>query len=80
MLPSLCAAFLTGLVLGALLPFFPVSVALALVLSILAMWLAERAGVMELSPATKGYAALLLGIVYWVSVVTPPPMPHPVDE
>ncbi|MGA6829028.1 DNA internalization-related competence protein ComEC/Rec2 [Nitrospira sp. NS4] len=80
MLPSLCAAFLTGLVLGALLPFFPVSVALVLVLSILGMWIAERAGVMESSPATKGYAALLLGIVYWVSVVPPPAMPHPVDE
>ena len=80
MLPSLCAAFLTGLVLGSLFTFFPTSIILALALSIVALWIAERVGAMEPMHATTGYAAVLLGVVYWVSVVPSPETPHAFDE
>lgn len=72
MLPSLSAVFLAGLALGSFLPFFPVTISALLGLTVPTLWVAERAGCLDPSRATIGYAALLLGLVYWVAVVPPP--------
>ncbi|MEC4889968.1 MAG: DNA internalization-related competence protein ComEC/Rec2 [Nitrospira sp.] len=80
MLPSLSAVFLAGLALGSLLPFFPVTISVLLGLLIPALWIAERAGGLDPLRATTGYAALLLGIVYWASVVPPPGAFHAFEE
>lgn len=80
MLPSLCAVFLAGLALGSLFPFFPITISALLGLTVPALWVAERAGRLDPSRAAIGYAALLLGLVYWVAVVPPPGALHAIGE
>jgi len=79
MLPSLCVAFLAGLVAGAFLPFFPVSLLFLLLVFILILSAVERAGVLERSRGLAWCAALCLGVIYWTGV-TPPISSHTRDE
>lgn len=71
MLPSLCVAFLTGLVIGSFLPFFPIVLLFVLLVFIVILSALERAGVIDLPKSVMWCAALCLGVVYWTGV-TPP--------
>jgi|CXWL01.1.fsa_nt_gi competence protein ComEC len=79
MLPSLCAAFLTGLVAGSFLPFFPVFLLFVLLVFILILSAVERAGVIEQPKSCMWCAALCLGVICW-TVVTPPISGHARDD
>ncbi len=78
MLPSLCVAFLSGLVVGSFLPFFPVALLFVLLVFILILSALERAGVIDLPKSFMWCAALCLGVVYWTGV-TPPISGHARD-
>jgi competence protein ComEC len=75
MLPSLCVAFLTGLVAGSLLPFFPVVLLFVLLVFILILSAVERAGVIDQPKSCMWCAALCLGVIYWTGM-TPPVSTH----
>ena len=79
MLPSLCVAFLTGLVAGSLLPFFPVVLLIVLLVFILILSAVERAGVIDQPKSFMGCVALCLGVIYWTGV-TPPISGHARDD
>ena len=79
MLPSLCAAFLAGLVAGALFPYFPVALLIVLLVLILVLSFAERAGFITQSRSLSWSGALCLGMIYW-TVATPSPSMYPRDE
>jgi competence protein ComEC len=79
MLPSLCVAFLTGLVAGSLLPFFPVVLLIVLLVFILILSAVERAGVIDQPKSFMWCAALCLGVIYWTGV-TPPISGHARDD
>ncbi|MEK7299522.1 MAG: DUF4131 domain-containing protein, partial [Nitrospirota bacterium] len=78
MLPSLCVAFLSGLVAGSFLSFFPVALLFVLLVFILILSALERAGVIDLPKSFMWCAALCLGVVYWTGV-TPPISGHARD-
>lgn len=65
MLPSLCAAFLAGLVAGAFFPFFPITLFVVLLVLLLVVSTAERAGFLEPSSGLAWSSALCLGVIYW---------------
>lgn len=71
MLPSLCVAFLTGLVIGSFLPFFPIVLLFILLVFIVILSALERAGIIDPPKSVMWCAALCLGVVYWTGV-TPP--------
>lgn len=79
MLPSLCVAFLAGLVAGTFLPFFPVSLLFVLLVFILILSVVERAEVIERSKSLSWCAAFCLGVIYWTGV-TPLIFNHIRDE
>jgi len=79
MLPSLCVAFLIGLVVGSFLPFFPVVLLFVLLVFILILSAVEGAGVIEQSRSCLWCAALCLGVIYWTEV-TPPISSHTHDD
>ncbi len=79
MLPSLCAAFLAGLVAGAFFPFFPVVVLSVLLVFVLILSIAERFGILEQSRSLSWCVLLCLGVIYWIGV-TPPVAPHVRDD
>ena len=79
MLPSLCVAFLAGLVAGSFLPFFPVALLFVLLVFILILSAVERAGVIEQPQSCMWCAALCLGVIYWTGV-TPPISGHARDD
>ena len=71
MLPSLCVAFLAGLVAGSFLPYFPLVLLIVLLVFIFILTAFERAGVFEHPKSCMWCAALCLGVVYWTGL-TPP--------
>ncbi|MDO9118038.1 MAG: DNA internalization-related competence protein ComEC/Rec2 [Nitrospira sp.] len=71
MLPSLCVAFLTGLVLGSFLPFFPIALLFVLLVFMLILSALERAGAIDQPKSFMWSAVLCLGVVYWTAM-TPP--------
>ncbi len=79
MLPSLCAAFLAGLVAGAFFPFFPAGLLVVLLVLFLVLSAAERAGFIEQSRSLSWSAALCLGVIYW-TVASPLSSMHSRDE
>lgn len=76
MLPSLTAAFLFGLVCGAQVPFFPLSVLIVFLGIAVGASLAERTGRLHAQPALVLYLSVLAGVIYW-SMSTPPPSRSP---
>ncbi|HSQ90647.1 MAG TPA: ComEC/Rec2 family competence protein, partial [Nitrospiraceae bacterium] len=70
MLPSLTAAFFLGLLCGAELSFFPLSVIVLLAGIAVGFSLLERVGHIDSSSALLLYVSLLSGVVYW-SLTTP---------
>ena len=69
MLPSLTLVFTCGLVLGSLIPYFPLSVSLLLFAIAIGMSILESWQRVARSHATAGLCCLLIGIIYWVAVV-----------
>lgn len=81
MLPSLAVAFLMGLVCGAQVPYFPLSVLTFLSAIAVGLSIAERVGSLTTQSALVLYMSLLAGVIYWS--MTTPPLPHhplPVDH
>ncbi len=76
MLPSLAAVFVLGLLCGAQLSFFPLSVIVLLAGVAVGFSLLERAGHIDSRSALLLYSTLLLGVVYW-SLATPTSEPRP---
>jgi competence protein ComEC len=72
MLPSLTAAFFLGLLCGAQLSFFPLSVIVLLASIAIGFSILERIGYVASPSALLLYSSLLSGIVYW-SLTTPTP-------
>ena len=83
MLPSLTAAFFLGLLCGAELSFFPLSVIVLLAGIAVGFSLLERVGHIDSSSVLLLYVSLLSGVVYW-SLTTPtaksPQMSPPLHE
>lgn len=79
MLPSLCVAFLTGLVAGSFLPFFPVSIFFVLLVFTVFFSVVERTGVIDHMNSAKWCAAFCLGVIYW-AWVTPPIAGQPHED
>ncbi len=75
MLPSLCVAFLTGLVAGSFLPYVPIVLLFVLLVFILILSVLERAGVIEQPKGCLWCAALCLGVIFWTGM-TPPISDH----
>ena len=75
MLPSLAAVFVLGLLCGAQLSFFPLSVIVLLAGVAVGFSLLERAGHIDSRSALLLYSTLLLGVVYW-SLATPMSEPN----
>jgi competence protein ComEC len=65
MLPSLAAAFSLGLLCGAQIPFFPLSVIVLLAGIAVGSSMLERAGYVDSPSALLLYFSLLSGVVYW---------------
>ena len=66
MLPSLAFAFICGLALGSLVPYFPMSIALGLVVTVLGSAIIQAHGCSTAGMSTAHYGCLLAGILYWV--------------
>ncbi len=65
MLPSLTVAFITGLLVGSQIPYFPLSASFLLLLAALGAFVLERLNRFSAGQATWLYGALLVGVVYW---------------
>ena len=70
MLPSLAAAFSLGLLCGAQISFFPLSVIVLLAGIAVGSSMLERAGYIDSPSALLLYFSLCSGVVYW-SLTTP---------
>ncbi|MBL8052177.1 MAG: hypothetical protein JNK03_02315, partial [Nitrospira sp.] len=79
MLPSLTVSVLIGLVCGAQVTFFPLSVLTALLTIAVALTLIERTGHLTTGSALALYLGVLSGAIYW-SITTTPPSHHPSPE
>src|SRR5215203_6152187 len=75
MLPSLTVAFLVGLVAGSQTPYIPLVVSGLLLATALLLTVCEQAGLLDVRHGGLWFAALLLGILYWV-LGTPLPSVH----
>ena len=69
MLPSLTLAFAVGLFVASFIPFFPVSLSLALLLAALGLTLVERRQSLRTFQGTAWLCCLLAGILYWFVIV-----------
>jgi competence protein ComEC len=76
MLPSLTVAFLVGLIAGSEILYVPIVVSALLFATALLLTVVEQAGRLEARHGLLWFAALLVGVLYWV-LVTPLPS---VDE
>ncbi|HEV8326837.1 MAG TPA: DNA internalization-related competence protein ComEC/Rec2 [Nitrospiraceae bacterium] len=65
MLPSLTVAFITGLLVGSQIPYFPLSASFLLFLLALGTVVLESLNRFSIRNATWLYGALLVGVVYW---------------
>ncbi|HEY5626983.1 MAG TPA: hypothetical protein VIR79_03480, partial [Nitrospira sp.] len=69
MLPSLTLAFTVGLALGSFVPYFPLSIAVGLLLTTTAASLLEARRWVTPRQTTAGFCCVLLGILYWTASV-----------
>src|SRR5438132_9591111 len=69
MLPSLTVAFITGLLVGSQIPYFPLSASFLLFLIALGTFIIETVNRFSIRKATWLYGALLVGVVYWAGAV-----------
>lgn len=69
MLPSLTAAFFIGLLGGAQISFFPLSVVILLITVAVGFSILERTGYVDPPSALLLYASLLAGVAYWCLTV-----------
>jgi competence protein ComEC len=72
MLPSLTLAFICGLALGSLIPYFPLSIVLGLIGAVLGSAVIQAHGRSTAGISTAHYGCLLAGIVYWFATVEAP--------
>ncbi len=86
MLPSLAVAFLIGLVCGAQVQFFPLSVLTVLIVMAVGLSLVERSGYLTTLSALVLYLCVLSGVIYWSmstapqSLRPPAPVAHTVEQ
>lgn len=73
MLPSLCVAFLAGLVAGAFLPYFPIVLFSGLLVFFLIISAIERAGILDQRQGIAWCAVLCLGVIYWTGGIPSTP-------
>ena len=69
MLPSLTLAFICGLALGSLIPYYPLSISILLGLVAVGLSVLEVRGRIAVISATAAFGCLLCGIVYWFLTV-----------
>jgi competence protein ComEC len=69
MLPFLTLAFICGLALGSLIPYYPLSVALLLCVFAAGLSLSEAKARIAAMTATASFGCLLCGILYWFLTV-----------
>ena len=69
MLPSLTGAFISGLLVGSQIPYFPLSASFLLLLASLGSFVLPRLNRFSIRQATWLYGALLAGVVYWSMAV-----------
>ncbi|HEX6532873.1 MAG TPA: ComEC/Rec2 family competence protein, partial [Nitrospira sp.] len=69
MLPFLTFAFIAGLALGSLIPYYPLAVSVFLCLLAIGLSLLEAKGRMTAVAATASFACVLCGILYWFQAV-----------
>jgi competence protein ComEC len=69
MLPFLTLAFISGLALGSLIPYYPLSISLVLGLAAVSLSGLEVYGRVAAAAATASFLCLLGGIVYWFAAV-----------
>jgi hypothetical protein len=69
MLPFLTFAFIGGLALGSLLPYYPLAVSVFLCLLAIGLSLLEAKGRIPAVAATALFACVLCGILYWFQAV-----------
>lgn len=72
MLPSLCVAFLIGLIGGSFLAYFPLTLVSLLGLTAVGLALGERTRRISPTVGLAWYGVVCAGVVYW-QLVTPPP-------
>ncbi len=80
MLPSLTLAFICGLALGSLIPYAPISTAVALTLTAFALSAADASRRLPAGRGTAWFGCVLLGIIYWFMTVEAPVHPHIQDD
>ena len=80
MLPSLTVAFITGLLVGSQLAFFPLSASFLLFLAALGAFVLERLNRFTVRQATSLYGALLGGVIYWSLAVNLPAQDPLIDH
>ncbi len=83
MLPSLTAAFFVGLLCGAQISFFPLSIMALLAGIAVGFSILERTGSLDSPSALLLYASLLAGVVYWCLTIPASELPKifpPLDE
>jgi competence protein ComEC len=69
MLPSLTLAFTSGLAIGSLVPYFPLSVSFFLFVTAIGAAILETRHGMTRGQATAGFGCVLTGIIYWAAAV-----------
>src|SRR5574339_1075558 len=69
MLPFLTLAFIGGLFLGSLIPYYPVSISVFLCLLAAGFSLLEAKGYIAAVAATASFACVLCGVLYWFEAV-----------
>ena len=69
MLPSLTVAFITGLLVGSQISYFPLSLSFLLLVTVLGAFVLEQLNRVTVRQATWLYGALLVGVVYWAVAV-----------
>ena len=69
MLPSLTIAFITGLLVGSQIPYFPLVISFLLLLAGLGAVALEQFNRVSVPKVTWHYGILLVGVVYWLVVV-----------
>jgi len=72
MLPFLTLAFICGLALGSLIPYYPLSVSLLLCVFAAGLSLSEAKARIAAITATASFGCLLCGILYWFQAVEGP--------
>lgn len=83
MLPSLTAWFVTGLLAGSAIPYFPVLILSLLSLCAVVLTLFERRATVPVLQCLRWYGSLLVGVLYWTAyaaLTTPIQVPQEFEQ